>query len=132
VIVVDTNVLVHFTFETPESLSARALFKTDPNWYAPYLWRSEFRNALALKIRHVNLPLLEAIELARLAQEQMFDRERFVDPIAVLDLVASSTCTAYDCEFVALARELRVPLITTDKQILRDFPQVAKPLAAYS
>jgi len=50
----------------------------------------------------------------------------------VLDLVASSTCTAYDCEFVALARELAVPLVTTDKQILRDFPAIARPLAGYA
>ena len=52
-------------------------------------------------------------------------------PEQVMQLVASSTCTAYDCEFVALAQELRVPLVTTDKQLLRDFPRVARPLADY-
>lgn len=65
------------------------------------------------------------------AELQMYDHEHFVDPIAVLDLVAASTCTAYDCEFVALAQELRVPLITTDKEILRDFPRIARPLGDY-
>lgn len=65
------------------------------------------------------------------AELQMYDHELFVDPVAVLNLVASSTCTAYDCEFVALANELRIPLITTDKQILRDFPRIARPLADY-
>jgi predicted nucleic acid-binding protein len=40
----------------------------------------------------------------------------------VLGLVARSTCTAYDCEYVALAQELAVPLVTADKQVLRAFP----------
>jgi predicted nucleic acid-binding protein len=40
-------------------------------------------------------------------------------------LAAGSTCSAYDCEFVALAQELGTVLVTMDKQILRDFPDVA-------
>jgi len=131
VIVVDTAVLVHAWLQTPEHVQAQALLDADPHWYAPYLWRSEFRNALTQYMRHRNLALREAQEITRFAEEQMYGCELFVDPVAVLDLVASSTCTAYNCEFVALARELRVPLITTDKQILRDFPRIARPLADY-
>jgi predicted nucleic acid-binding protein len=131
VIVVDTNVLVHAWLDTPEHILAEALLDVDPHWRAPYLWRSEFRNALTLYMRHRKLALPEAQEIAGFAEEQMYGNEYFVDPIAVLDLVAASTCTAYDCEFVALARELGIPLITTDKQILRDFPRIARPLAAY-
>jgi hypothetical protein len=40
-------------------------------------------------------------------------------------------CSAYDCEFVALARDLDVPLITIDKQVIDRFPQVAVSLDAY-
>ena len=130
-IVVDTSVLVHLALESSEYAAARALLTVDANWYAPYLWRSEFRNALALQMRHRGLSLEDARELTLAIEAQMYDHEHFVDPRAVLDLVAASTCTAYDCEFVALARELGVPLITTDKQILRDFPAIARPLADY-
>jgi predicted nucleic acid-binding protein len=35
---------------------------------------------------------------------------------------------AYDCEFVALAQYLNVPLVTADKKILREFPEVATSL----
>ena len=38
---------------------------------------------------------------------------------------------AYDCEFVALADDLRLPLITTDKKILSEFPSVALSIADY-
>jgi len=43
----------------------------------------------------------------------------------VLRLVASSTCSAYECEFVALADQLSVPLVTLDRAVLREFPVVA-------
>ena len=104
-IVVDTNVLVHFSIESGQSSFARALFYVDPVWYAPYLWRSEFRNALALKMRHEGLQIDGALRTLHEVEIQMFDRERFADPDHIMQLVSSSTCTAYDCEFVALAQE---------------------------
>ncbi len=54
--------------------------------------------------------------------------EYVVNSLDVLQLVQQSECSAYDCEFVALAKYLCVPLITMDKQILKDFPAIAKPL----
>ena len=47
-----------------------------------------------------------------------------------LGAVTISTCSAYDCEFVALARDLQIPLITVDRQILNDFPETAISLDA--
>lgn len=46
----------------------------------------------------------------------------------VLQLVSSSRCSAYDCEFVAVALHLGVPLITDDRAILTAFPDVAQSL----
>jgi predicted nucleic acid-binding protein len=43
----------------------------------------------------------------------------------VLTLATRSRCSAYDCEFVAVAQDLGVPLVTTDRQVLRAFPSVA-------
>ena len=40
----------------------------------------------------------------------------------VLTLAIQSGCTAYDCEYVALAEALNVPPITEDREILRAFP----------
>jgi predicted nucleic acid-binding protein len=42
-----------------------------------------------------------------------------------LQLAAESGCSAYDCEFVALARDLEVPLVTADRQLLAAFPSTA-------
>ena len=130
-IVVDTNALVNFHLQADEYPAAAALLDVDPDWCAPYLWLSEFRNATAVYMRHRGLSLERARRAVRAAEDQMSGNEYFVDSMLVLDLVASSTCTAYDCEFVALAQELGVALVTTDKQILRDFPRIARALADY-
>ena len=37
----------------------------------------------------------------------------------------------YDCEFIALAQHLDIPLITSDKQILDEFPDTAVSIESY-
>ena len=59
------------------------------------------------------------------------DREYTVTSLQVLNLVAASTCSAYDCEFVALAQDLGVPLVTVDRQILNQFPTLAISLDSF-
>jgi len=44
-----------------------------------------------------------------------------VDSKQVLDLVNNSSLSAYDCEYVALAKALGVKLVTADKKVLEQF-----------
>ena len=46
----------------------------------------------------------------------------------VLALARDSRCSAYDCEYVALAMHLDAPLVTMDKQLLKAFPKRAVEL----
>ena len=130
-IVVDTNLICYRWISSPKSAAAEAALAKDPHWIAPMLWRSEFRNGLALAIRQKALTIDAAQEIARDAEAGFEGREFAVSSDAVLHLVARSNCTAYDCEFVALAEEQRVPLITLDRQILRDFPKIAISLERF-
>lgn len=57
------------------------------------------------------------------------DAEYDVPSLDVLRLVTNSQCSACDCEFVALAKRLGVPLVTADKKVLKQFPEVAVSLA---
>ena len=124
-IVVDTNLLVHFYLRSERSELADKAFLKDPEWVAPLLWRSEFLNVLTTCLRKniVNLEL--AIEIVGEAELLIESGEYSVGSLDILRLAAQSRCSAYDCEFVALARELNIPLVTTDKQILSDFPETA-------
>lgn len=121
-IVVDTNVLAYFWIPGDSTELARRLASVDPDWKAPPLWRSEFRNVLATLVRTGKITEGTAVETARGAERQMADGECAVDSEAVLRLAASSGATAYDCEFVALATELDVRLVTSDRKLARAFP----------
>lgn len=127
-IVVDTNVVAALVLGGRDSEAARALLRRDDEWSAPQLWRSEFRNLLSTLLRRGYLVLDDALELAREAEERLAEREFFVPSPLVLRLASESGCTAYDCEFVAVARELGVKLVTQDARVLKQFPKLAVPL----
>src|SRR5436189_292848 len=101
-IVVDTNVVAYFWLKNERTSAARQLLAVDPEWTVPTLWRSEFRNVLAVAVRQRRYSLDEAIEYAEAAEEQLKGREVEVDSAEVLMLAEESGCSAYDCEFVAL------------------------------
>jgi predicted nucleic acid-binding protein len=131
VIVVDTNVIAYLFIPGDHSSEARRAYLRDPAWCAPILWRSEFRNVLALYLRKKQLSLDAAITIARGAEGLLEPREYQLAANAVLPLLETSICSAYDCEFVALARQLEVSLVTSDKQILRAFPKIAVSLGEF-
>lgn len=127
-IVVDTNIISYLFLPTDYSERASQLYKIESEWAAPGLWRSEFRNVLALYLRQKIITLAEALLIQDEAEALMTDQEFTVTSIHVLTLTDSSSCSAYDCEFVALAMQLDVKLVTQDKKILREFPGIAVSL----
>lgn len=121
-IVADTNIMAYLALPSPYTDLAIRLLRKSPEWAAPMLWRSEFRNVLALHMRKGLLTLPQALALQQQMEERMAGREFTPSSAKVLRLVEESACSAYDCEFVALAEELETHLITLDKKLLRSFP----------
>ena len=131
-IVVDTSVIAYLCLRGPEYRAASALLLDDPSWFAPPLWRSEFHNVLALHMRHRGMALKTANRLLGQAERILVNREVRPDSSRVLRLVADSNCSAYDCEFVALAQELSTSLVTSDERLVREFPETVVPLDSFS
>ncbi|MGY8903648.1 MAG: type II toxin-antitoxin system VapC family toxin [Burkholderiales bacterium] len=128
--VVDTNVLAYLYLPGIYTQAAESLLARDPQWAAPVLWRSEFRNILAGYMRRKALTFEQAYQVQREAESLLAGSEFEVDSMAVLELVRSSDCTAYDCEFIALALQLKTKLVTMDAKLLQAFPEQAVSLAA--
>ena len=128
-IVVDTNVLAYLYLPSDLSSQAEALLAKDPGWVAPLLWRSELRNVLALYLRKKMLTLDHAYAIQTEAEALLAEGQYEIPSLDVLHLAETSSCSAYDCEFVALAKRLNVSLVTEDKKILKEFPGVAMTLA---
>ena len=124
-IVVDSNLIGYLYLSGERSAQAEQVLRQDAHWAAPLLWRSEFRNVLALYLRKNILSLEAAREIMEEATRLMQGQEYDVVSSHVLQLAAQSKCSAYDCEFVALAQDLGVALVTVDKQVLAQFPEIA-------
>jgi len=129
-IVVDTNVLAYLYLPGEYTAAAETLLEQDPDWAAPILWRSEFRNILAGYLRRKAITFEQANSLQKEAESLLDGAEFEVESLAVLELVRDSDCSAYDCEFIALAMKLDTKLITMDKKLLRAFPKRTIALSA--
>ena len=130
-IVVDTNIIAYLLLPTPYSDSVDTLYKLDSHWVAPALWKSEFRNVLALYLRKEIITLDKALQLQETAESIMIHNEFDISSSQVLALVDKSSCSSYDCEFIALARHFNARLITQDKKLLRAFPSTAVSVASF-
>ena len=82
-------------------------------------------------IRRNILNFEEAKLVMRSALQTMEAREILPPSELALDLIAASECSACDCEYVALARDLNVKLLTSDQKILSNFPDTAVDLTAF-
>jgi predicted nucleic acid-binding protein len=122
-IVVDTNIISYFYLNSDYSSLAEQTFKKDPIWSAPLLWRSEFRNVLTFYLKKEIILLSEAIEIFESAEELLKENEYEINSAQVLSLSHSSGCSAYDCEFINLAKDLNISLVTEDKKVLKSFPE---------
>lgn len=122
-IVVDTNIISYFYLHSSYSSLAEQVFKKDSVWSAPLLWRSEFRNVLTFYMKKNIITLSVAIESFECAEALLKEHEYEVNALQILSLSQSSTCSAYDCEFVSVARELGLTLVTEDQKVLKCFPE---------
>ena len=127
-IVVDVNVLAYLYLPGPFTTAVEKLLLRDAQWAAPRLWRSEFRNILATYMRKNLLTLEQANDMFKSAEDLLSTNEYEVSSLQVLQLSKDSDCSAYDCEYVALARHLRIPLFTADKALLKSFPDIVTAL----
>ena len=130
-IVVDTNVIGYLFLSSERSALAERALQKESEWAAPILWRSEMRNVLAIYMRNGLIKLEHAQHIMNDALNLLRGKEYEISSYEVLRLASESDCSAYDCEFIAVANFLEVPLVTVDKQLLREFSNVAISLDAF-
>ncbi|MBM3157122.1 MAG: type II toxin-antitoxin system VapC family toxin [Chloroflexi bacterium] len=131
-IVVDTNIIGYLFLSSKRTAQAEQALLKDSDWVAPRLWRSELCNVLATCTNRNLINLEDALLIISEAERLMEDSEYEVASEQVIRLATQSGCSAYDCEFVALAMDLNVPLVTVDKKILAKFPDVAISLNEFA
>jgi predicted nucleic acid-binding protein len=131
VIIADTNLIVYLLVRGQHTREAEAVYRKDPKWGAPRLWRSEFRKVLVLYLRRKLVGMEEAFEAMEQAGRLMRGQEFEVESSRVLRLATASGCSAYDCEFVVLAQDLGVPLVTSDRGLVAKFKPTAVSMRSF-
>jgi predicted nucleic acid-binding protein len=124
-IVADTSLIASLLLSTAATKVAEAVLENDPEWVAPSLWRSEFRNVLATQIKVLGLPVDDAVALFEKAEEVVGEPAMEAETQEILRLAHGKKLSAYDAEYVALARILKIPLVTFDTGILKAASQDA-------
>ncbi len=131
-IVIDANVIVYAFTPCALTRSARAVIEGAGGVAVPHLWRQEVANALVVIRRKGLFSTEQATQAFADALSTFLTREREVDPQHTLHEALLSGLSAYDGEYVTLARELECRLVTNDGRILKAVPDVAVSLSAAS
>ena len=131
-IVVDSNIVAYYWVNGPLTALAQRVSVKDPDWHAPILWRSEMRSILTGYLRDGSLTGPQIARIMEAAEGALAGREHLVPSAPVLEIAGRTRLSAYDCEFVALASVLSVPLVTADKGVLRAFPDRALTMEAFA
>ena len=111
-IVVDTNVMVRLVVGGADGTDAALLFERETEWAAPNILMSELHNVLVGFVRRGAVASEQAKAMSDDAAVVLGDRIASVSGHQVIDIACECGLTAYDAEFVALARALGVPLAT--------------------
>ena len=130
-IVVDANVIAYLWIPGHEEFQSRELLLKDAEWWVPNLYKSEMQSVLLLHIRKHIISIQNGILLMEKIEKQFEFTSMNVPSQLVLTLGEQTTCSAYDCEYAALALLLECPLITNDKKILQSFPTLAMTTNSY-
>ena len=130
-IVADTNLAVYSVIAGERSAAAQQVHEQDSEWAAPPLWRSEFRNVLAIYVRQGLLSASDSHRVWRLADSFVTHPQPEPDPAAILALAHERGLSGYDAEFAALAQSLAVPLVTADRRLLQACPGLAVSLDGF-
>jgi predicted nucleic acid-binding protein len=130
VIVADTNAVAYLLIAGEKTARAQRAYDLDSEWTLPELWRHEFLSVLAAFVRQGGATLAAAAELWQTAVALFGPSQRPADMLLALQIAAGHQISAYDAQFVALAMEPGVPLITEDQALLRKFPGLTRPLPA--
>jgi predicted nucleic acid-binding protein len=122
-IVIDANILIYALIECDNSRLIPKLKAKDANWRTTELCRHETLNVLATYQRRGVLTLEQCRELLSHANQFITQAQCEVDFAASLDIAAKHGISGYDAQYVALATNLSVPLISEDRKLRQAVPE---------
>jgi len=131
-IVADTNLVAYLLIEGERTQAARLVWQKDPDWRLPPLWRSEFLNVLATSARAGVLSAKQAIRAWRAGIQLLGHCEQEPGGEPVLQTALQYGISAYDAQFVAVAVNLEIPLVTGDRKLCSACKGIAASIESFA
>lgn len=124
-IVVDANVIVYRAVIGGKTTLARQVAQVDSDWAVPLLCKHELANVLLQQMKQNRLSR-EDLPAAWTDFEAIIgNNEHAVSLPSVALLAHERGITAYDAQYVWLAQDLSIKLITEDRELLASSPREA-------
>ena len=125
IIVGDTNLVVYLHVESEFTARARQVYAIDSVWVFPPVAHSEAANALTTLTREKWISAETALLCLGLIEPRIVAGFRDVPMKAVLQLATERGISAYDAQFIVLAMQLGISLVTEDGKLKKRFPGIA-------
>jgi len=131
-IVADTNLVVYLFVASEFTERARQVHAFDSDWVFPPIALSEAANALATLAREKWVTPETASTALEHIEKRIIAGFRDVSMKAVLDLAIQKKISAYDAQFIILARSLGIRLVTEDGRLIKTFPEISLSMEAFA
>ena len=130
-IVVDANVIAYRFIVGEKTGLACHVQEKDTDWVVPALWRHEFLNVLATAARAGIIDTVEACTIWRSALHVLGNNEQAVNYEKSLCCAVDAKISAYDAQYITLARTLNCLCITEDARLHKTFPKDTISMRAF-
>lgn len=130
-IVAHTDLVSYLLIAGERTVEVRRIWRRDPDWVLPPLWRCEFLNALALAVQSEVLDVDQARACWSQAVRLLGSSEVEPGGSEVLDSAVRLGISASDAQFVAVAERLDCSLVTNDGALLERCPGRAVSIARF-
>ena len=124
-IIADNNIIVPIFLDEPHSSTCEELYEKEARWITPYLWQSEFKHVLTRSVKIEQFTIEGARQVFETADSAFSPLQQAVDHKQSFDLSLRYRLSGYDGEYVWLAENLQLPLVTFDKEVLKRASHVA-------
>ena len=127
-IAVDVNIIVNLFIEGEHSPAAAELYEQGDQWYCPDIWLHEMTNVMSTYVKHGGLSQKKAGQILNNAMAYFLDTTFSMPMTDVLKCSLKYKISAYDAEYILLAKMNKTRLFTVDKKLNKLVPQLTRLL----
>ncbi len=127
-IVVDVNIIVNLFIEGDHTPAAVELYEQDNQWYCPDIWIHELTNVMSTYVKHGGLSQKKVDQILNNAMDYFLDTTISMPISDVLKCSLKYNISAYNAEYIVLAKMNNTPLVTVDKKLNKSIPKLTRLL----